>query len=288
VASDQATPTQKNSMNETNILIAQPAFGGLTTCANNSSIVGLILALTSKNIPHTGLQISNESLIPRARNFFANMACFDKDAQGREFSHLFFSDVDVAFDPDDFFRMLEMGRDVIGLPYAKKEIDYGQLVRAVQRGVTRPDQLSRLTGTPVACSNTTDTFRFDPNKPVKIAQIGTGAMLIDRKVLEKFARNPARKYKAMPSEIIANRKVNSTRDFAIDFFQCGVNHETGYYDSEDYRFCTDAARLGFEVYMLPDAVTQHHGSFAFTCDLPGQVFCGLHATPASDQSSLKG
>jgi hypothetical protein len=98
-------------------------------------------------------------------------------------------------------------------------------------------------------------------------------MLIKRHVLLKFTEDESRRY--LLPESLDDEK--SLRNYAYDFFQLGVNRETRHYDPEDFRFCIDARKMGFETWLLPWAVTTRAGSYEFCLDLYTQA---QHVTPA--------
>ena len=61
----------------------------------------------------------NESLIPRGRNNLVAKFLHNTTA-----THLMFIDADIRFDPYDILKLLEFDKDIIGMPYAKKLIDW--------------------------------------------------------------------------------------------------------------------------------------------------------------------
>lgn len=314
------------------ILIACPAYGGLTHASHNEALRGLEQVFGKYGIRYSVLPILTESLIPRARNAYANIVAFDKikqltpDGMGgfREdmvhYTHLLFLDVDIGFNPQNIIEMIRMNQDIVGLPYACKDISWGKIVEAVKRGETDPVRLSRMGHRPIINTNGT-AQSFNPSQPSQFPQIGTGVLLIKRGVFlamaeddkmsdwlpEKFEwteewsqycrdiklssdtlrihafaaqytkflrQHPRRRYKLMAGEMKFG-----DRDFAYDFFSIGVNPETSYYDSEDYRFCHDAAKLGFKIWFLPWAVTSHTGNYSFIMDIPIQTAIGLQIGP---------
>jgi hypothetical protein len=308
------------------ILIACPAYGGLTHASHNEALRGLEQVFGKYGIRYSVLPILTESLIPRARNAYANIVAFDKikqltpDGMGgfREdmvhYTHLLFLDVDIGFNPQNIIEMIRMNQDIVGLPYACKDISWGKIVEAVKRGETDPVRLSRMGHRPIINTNGT-AQSFNPSQPSQFPQIGTGVLLIKRGVFLAMAeddklsnmtvkefeqsefckselggsapwlefakeyaaflqQHPRRRYKLMAGEMKFG-----DRDFAYDFFSIGVNPETSYYDSEDYRFCHDAAKLGFKIWFLPWAVTSHTGNYSFIMDIPIQTAIGLQIGP---------
>jgi len=265
-----------------NLLIATPAYGGVTHVPYNRALRKLEFKLFKYGIRHYIGETTSESLIPRARNGFANTVAFDKDAEGREFTHLLFIDADIYFNADNIVQMLGFNKDICALPYACKDINWHKVAEAVRKGVPE-EHLHRMGSRPIINTNGT-ALSFDTTKPVQIPQLGTGCLLIKRHVLLKMAEEEDRRYNLMEGE-----KNYGARTWAYDFFRIGVNPETRFYDSEDYRFCLDARRLGFETWLLPWAVTAHVGSMSFMMDIQGQAQYGITSGPtlAPDTKSVQ-
>lgn len=256
-----------------NVLIATPAYGGVTFVLYNQALRWLMATFQRYGIRHQISETTTESLIPRARNAFGNVVAFDKDPFGNDYTHLLFIDADISFHPDNIIQMLGFNRDITALPYPCKDIDWTKIVTAVKKGVTDPTALSRMGSRPIINTNG-EQINFDTGKPVEFPQLGTGCLLIKREVFLKFAEDPERRYNLMQGEMHFG-----TRKHAYEFFRIGVNPETRFYDSEDYRFCLDAHKLGFKTWMLPWAVTNHTGNMTFTMDMPTQAFFGIPSGP---------
>lgn len=255
-----------------NLLIALPAYCSQTYVQHNRSLRALEHLLRKLGVSYNIAETQTESLIPRARNAFANICCFDRDAEGKQYTHLLFLDVDIGFNPDNVVQMLGWDQDICALPYPCKTINWSYIVAAVKRGVEEPLALSRMGSRPII-NSTEPTLPFNVDEPTDtFPQLGTGLLLIKRGVFEKMAENENRRYILMPGE-----RLFGPRDFAYDFFQIGINPKTRYYDSEDYRFCLDAKELGFKTWLLPWAVTSHTGQLDFWMDMKAQASIGIPA-----------
>ena len=255
---------------EVNILIALPCFGGVTFVSHNRSLRVLTELFKMKGIRHQIIEITSESLIPRARNAFANVVAFDKDPNGDFYSHLLFLDVDIGFNGQNILEAIGWKKDIVALPYPCKDINWSYIYDAASKGVADPTALSRMGSRPII--NTNGTARsFNTSEPVQFEQLGTGLLLIKREVLLKFTEDESRKYKLMDGE----KKFYPNRDFAYDFFQIGINKDSRFYDSEDYRFCLDARELGFETWLIPWAVSTHTGPMEYVIDMQAQGQFGI-------------
>lgn len=199
--------------------------------------------LTKLGITHTFRYLGNESLITRARNWFANLALIGKDENGKPFTHLLFVDADIIFSPAIVVEMFQANLPIVALPYSKKGVDWANVATAAKAGVPA-DQLPHYAGSPVFGIE----GEFDLSKPTPAVAVGTGVMLIQVSVLRALAdANPDWKYRIGASEI----QFRGSEGDAYDFFQVGRDPATGYYLSEDYWFAAEAKKLGFETYLLP-------------------------------------
>ena len=237
------------------------------------SVFDLHSLLNEKNIPHALMVATNESLVTCVRNHFANMAAFDSGFQGREFSHLLFVDSDSVFDATDILRMLEANKPIVALPFSVKQIRWELVGQAARLGL--PDNLLEyIAGDP---NINTCKLSFD-GAAQPVDQIGTGVMLIDTKVPHTvFATWPDRKYRLYPSEIgNVSPYEGETRDFGCEFFRTGISPKTGFYLSEDFMFIDDARSLGFDTYVLADAITSHIGRFEYKQNLGLLASLGLN------------
>jgi hypothetical protein len=247
-----------------NILIAIPAYGGVVQVEFMLAVLDLVHLLNVKRIEHTVVTNANASLVCHARNELGNMAAFDVDLNGQRFSHLLFLDSDSVFRAHDIWRMVEARKPIVALPFARKEVKWGQVAEAATLGV--PDNLlSNFAGDP--CINNSGPVPVDGLTTVD--QIGTGCMLIDSSVFHGMVdKHPEWKYELyghQTEQVAAN---GGNRDYAFDFFQVGIDPDTKLYFSEDFFFVTEARKLGFETYVLADAVTGHIGRFEFIQNLP--------------------
>jgi hypothetical protein len=249
---------------EGNILIAVPAFGGMIHFKTSEALRLLDHELTRIGVAHTIRYLGNESLVTRARNWFANLALFGKDENGAQFTHLLFVDADIIFSPANVIEMLQANRPIVSLPYSKKGIDWANVATAARAGIPA-DQLPHYAGFPVFGI---PDGEIDLQQPTPAYAVGSGAMLIKISALRALAdANPDWKYKIGISEV----QFRGSEGDAYDFFQVGHDPATGYYLSEDYWFAAEAKKLGFETYLLPWAQTMHCGSFQYLMNFPADL-----------------
>jgi len=267
-ASAQGTPIDPSVASGMNILIACLANGATTYVSHNRSLRLLLDAFRNCGIRHQVLEVVGESLIPRGRNACASIVALDKDPNGQDYTHLLFLDSDIGFNAANIMQMINCDKDIAALPYAYTDISWDDVALAVKSGVDDPTVLSRMGSCPVVRTDRGAPHYVNLSQPVRFPQFGGGLLLIKRHVLLKFTEDGARRYRVLTS---LEDDEKGLRNYAYDFFRIGINPETQYYDPEDFRFCIDARKMGFETWLLPWAVTTHTGPHEFCLDLYTQA-----------------
>lgn len=301
------------------LFVGLPQYGGMCY----SSFMRGMADLTSL-CRHYGIEcmihvLSNESLIPRARNYI--MDEFDRSGC----SHMIFIDADIGFNANDVIGLLAMSSDdspydVIGAPYPKKCISYEKLKMAVDKGFAdeNPEELRRFVGDYVF-NPTNETKEFAINAPAEMLEIGTGFMMIRRATIEKFKEHyPQLMYR--PDHVrtehfdgsrmvmayfdciidrgftwddvipllqdVANKK-GDLESLAARAQQFAIASETASrrYLSEDYTFCQLVRRMGMKVWLAPWINLEHTGTYVFGGSLADLARLG--ASPTADPKQLK-
>jgi hypothetical protein len=96
-------------------LIATPCYGGVLCLNYVTSIIRLRTAASQLGMELEFYFRSGESLITRARN-----DCVSHFMDDPSFTHLFWIDADIGFEPKAAFRLLNSGYDVVAGVYPKK------------------------------------------------------------------------------------------------------------------------------------------------------------------------
>jgi len=195
----------------------------------------------------------------------------DEFLRNEGFTHLLFLDSDIHFNPQDVVTLLALDKDIIGGPYPKKSINWGNVAQAVK---SKPDiaagELEGLVGefvfNPVA-----GTKQFSITEPLEVMEIGTGFMMIKREVFKKF-EDAYPEYRYKPDHLgqkhfDGSRYIHAYFDTIIDRGATPPGSSERYL-SEDYFFCQMCRKLSIKVWLCPWMKTQHVGTYAFTGDLP--------------------
>jgi hypothetical protein len=207
------------------LLICTPMYGGQCTAGYFQSCLNLRAGLNESNVPHDWFIITNESLIPRARNECAR-ALLES-----EYEALMFIDADIEFTEEDVAKLWNMDQDVAvgcypmkkpGAPYAAWR--QGKLVEL--------EDLKCMKG------------------PFQVDYAGTGFMLVRRGVFER-----------LQDEFPESAYETKDKKTAWNFFPIEVRN--GCLLSEDYAFCQNWTDMGGSIWMDPSVRLLHHGSFAY-------------------------
>jgi hypothetical protein len=208
----------------------------------------------------------NESLITRARNYLVD------EFLRSDYTHLLFIDSDIHYNPQDVIAMLALDKDVIGGPYPKKSINWGNVAQAAR---SHPEmeakELEQLVGEYVF-NVVKGTKQFTVTDPLEVMEIGTGFMMVKREVFEKMEKEyPMIRYKpdhVGQANFDGTRYIHAYFDTVIDTKESIVGGGSDRYLSEDYMFCQMWRKMGGEIYLCPWMKTQHIGTYAFTGNMP--------------------
>lgn len=241
------------------IFIATPMYGGQCCGMYMKSCLDLQTCFQHYGITSRFSFIFNESLITRARNYLVD------EFLRTDFTHLLFLDSDIHFNPQDIIAMLALDKDVIGAPYPKKAINWGNIAQAARNHPNLdPKELENLVGEYVF-NVVAGTDKFQVSEPLQVMEIGTGYMMVKREVFPKFeAAYPELKYKP---DHVGQKNFDGTR-FIHAYFDTVIDPKSKRYLSEDYMFCQWYRNIGGEIWLCPWIQTQHVGTYAFTGNMP--------------------
>lgn len=211
---------------EKDIMVGYPCYDGK---ADISSLGAIYSCAWSSDSPVKQIQFLNgDSLVSRARNRIAERF-LASDCQ-----YLMFIDNDILFQPEQITQLRKWCKDIIGGVYLKKKLPYAPVANTCY-GVHPDTGLNEM------------------------AEIGTGFMMIHRRVFERLIelRGNELRYKSASDEADGEY---------FDFFRVGVSPITRQYLSEDYFFCEMARQAGFKVWLDPTIMVKHKGGGIFPFD----------------------
>ena len=248
------------------VFIATPMYGGMAHGMYIKSCLDLQTTLGKYGIETKFSFLFNESLITRARNYLVD------EFLRSGYTHLLFIYSDVHYNPEDVVALLALDKDVIGGPYPKNSINWGNVAEAARKHPNmNPRELEKLVGEYVF-NVVKGTSQFQVTEPLEVMEIGTGYMLVKRHVFDKMAiEYPNIRYKpdhVGQSNFDGSRYIHAYFDTVIDSKESITGGGTDRYLSEDYMFCQMWRKMGGEIWLCPWMKTQHIGTYAFTGDMP--------------------
>lgn len=241
------------------LLVATPLYDG----AQGPFLRALLAfsALTrARGLPVSFAVMTHQPSISRARSGLVTAFL-----QG-EFTHLLFIDSDIGFEAEELLGLVEtaLGNPdlaVIGAPCPRRLVNWPTVAAAAKAGLAD--------GNPAALEKFSGDFAFellDPgaeiqlDRPVELARLGTGLMLIRRDVAETLReRHPELAY--VPSAL--ERAQAGLGETAWALFQPMIDPATRQLLSDDWAFCHRARAAGFRIWLAPWMRTSHTGPATF-------------------------
>jgi hypothetical protein len=253
------------------LVVATPCFGGQVSSIYASSIFQLQRVLRSKsNVQLKVLLRDGDALITRARANLMTMFLDDPTA-----THFLFIDADIGFEPDQVFRLIESGADVVAGVYPIKRVNWEKAQRAIE---------TKRTNLPSASLD----YVLEINDPDHVAVVngftrvryaGTGFLMIRRHVFEKMCAHPAYAALQFFREHSLDALAGSPNRFAL--FECMIDPKTGTYLSEDFAFCKRWTDIGGEIWADLESELDHVGPAVFRGDVSSQFAAPAVVTDAA-------
>ena len=217
-------------LRQSSLFVATPMYGGQCFGSYTKSILDLSNTCQGYGIKAQFSFLFNESLITRARNYMVD------EFMRTNHTHMMFIDSDIDFNPMDVIALLAMKKPIIGGPYPKKCIAWENVYDAVRYGLVPDDNRGKLTdfAGDFVFNAVPGTQEIRLNEVTEVLEIGTGFMLVERNVFEKFAEfYPQYWYTPdhnRSAEFDGSRKI-------FQYFQAEIESAHNRYLSEDYWFC---------------------------------------------------
>jgi hypothetical protein len=251
------------------LVVATPCFGGQVSSIYASSIFKLQSAIRAKsNVEFKVLLRDGDALITRARANLMTQFLDDPSA-----THFLFVDADVGFQPNQVFRLIESGADVVAALYPIKRVNWDKARRAIE--TNKPNVPAASLDYVLEINNPDNVVVVNGFTRVRYA--GTGFLMIRRHVFEKMCA-------AYPSlqffrEHSIDALAGSPNRFAL--FECMIDPNSKTYLSEDFAFCQRWTDLGGEIWADLESRLDHVGPSVFQGDISAQFTTPALATDAA-------
>ena len=244
---ENQTPQEKRP----SIMVATPMYGGMCTGNYVAGLLGTVNMMKQLHVPIYWAQITNESLITRARNELTRIFL------EKGMDYLMFIDADISFDGRAVATLLSADKDIICGIYPKKEVDWDKVAQAAKAG---KDNLQDYSGAFVfnTVGNQTES---DEAGIMEVRHGGTGFMLIKRKVFEELTPH-------VPTYRTSSFKKDGeyVKPLTHEFFATSID-STGALLSEDYHFCDLWRKHGGKIYANPFIKLEHVGTYVYGGDI---------------------
>ena len=242
---------QEQKQNRPSMMVATPMYGGMCTGNYVAGLLGTINKMKSVGVPVYWAQITNESLITRARNELARLFL------EKGMDYLMFIDADISFDGTAVAQLMAADRDITCGIYPKKEVDWKQVGKAAKLG---KDNLQDYGGAFVF-NMTGQVQESDTDGVIEVRHGGTGFMLIKRQVFLDLMPH-------VPTYRVSTHRENGEyiKPLTHEFFATSID-ETGALLSEDYHFCDLWRKHGGKIYANPFIKLEHVGTYVYGGDI---------------------
>lgn len=196
------------------IMVGTPCYDGRIDVWYTNSLINTIRQAIERDIEIIPIWVSFDALLQRARNDTIDIA------KSMDVDYLFWIDSDIEWTPEDFFKIIDSGKDVIGGTYPKKS-DHEEYV--VRQLTTRPivDGLVEVDG------------------------LGTGFVALSREAIQHLWD---------VSTLYIDPKDNRERRMIFD-----VVIKDGQLHSEDIHMFSKLQDGGFTIYLDPSITCNHSG-----------------------------
>src|ERR1700753_1914043 len=251
------------------LVVATPCFGGQVSTIYVNSIFALQSAVRSLSNMRMKVELRDgDALITRAR---ANLMTLFLDDPTT--THFLFVDADIGLTPDQVFRLIGSGADVVAGAYPIKRVNWDKARRAIE--AQRPNVPSAALDYVLEINDPDHVTVVNGFTRVRYA--GTGFLMIRRHVFEKMcaAHASLQFFREHSLDALAG----SPNRFAL--FECMIDPKTGTYLSEDFAFCKRWTDLGGEIWADLASRLDHVGPSVFHGDIASQFSSATGAADAA-------
>lgn len=237
------------------IKVMTPCFAAQVTSAYTTSLLSLWYACRKRGVGISWSLHGADALITRAR-----AECVASFLQQPEPTHLLFIDADIAFEPEQVFRLLDFDADMTAAAYPVKSIKWDRIGTAFRAGYPDPEAVAQhyVPGLEGSAEIVTR------NEFVRVRHAGTGFLMIRRSALLRMcSAYAALRYRSLGGQ----KHPLDGSPYRIALFEPLIVPETGTYLGEDYAFCRRWEELGGEIWLDIRSKLTHIGPTPFKGDL---------------------
>lgn len=252
---------EPNALRDIRPFIATPNYGGTLTSTYVRSLLGLVNSAWSHGFAMQTRFLDGDSLITRARNRLVSEFMADP-----RWTHLFWIDADIGFEPEAALRLLMADRDVVAGVYPHKLDNWPVegIREALPAGTTRADFEARHPSFPFNLLEQHRARGVDADGFMEVLDAPTGFMLIARRVFDRLAAAmPELRYTPDSVGLSASETLNRPH---YRFFDVLAEPANGRYLTEDYAFCRRWQSIGGKIFVDARSRLTHQGIKVYTGD----------------------
>jgi hypothetical protein len=246
-----------SSLQTMNVLWATPAYVSAVSMNYTTSMFCLANEAMALGL-RSSLHMRAESLVTRGRNEIVKFFLMHP-----EYTHLFWIDADIEFQPQAAIRLLLSDYDVATGIYPIKRFNWPE--QGVPQGTTRELFEALYNDYPfnvIGGGNEPLQKYMRDDGFIEVAEAPTGFMSIKRHVFDKLMKHyPELNY------VPDGPPGNPEQPYYWLFFDCMIDPDTRRYLSEDYAFCRRWRDIGGKVYADMYSNLGHLGQHMYHGDL---------------------
>jgi hypothetical protein len=243
-------PEVKNKK-EISILVCTPVHNECSI-HYTQALLEFQVACMQKNILVSFLLLKS-SLVTQGRNLcVANFL-------NEKYSHLLFIDADIDFESKTIFKMLELDREVIAVPYPMKTLNWDRIYKF--KGDIKDSKELSYTGFtyPIKVHDRENIKVKDD--VMEVTHAPTGCMLIKRQVFDKMIEKYPELRISQPTIMNGEAK---DKENLWNFFDTYHDLENKKYYGEDFGFCKKWTDIGGKCYCYIGDYITHIGEYQYS------------------------
>tara|TARA_R110002020_G_scaffold3405_4_gene15233 strand:- start:1096 stop:1956 length:861 start_codon:yes stop_codon:yes gene_type:complete len=194
------------------------------------------------------------SLVTQGRNLCVAEMLNHED----NYTHLLFIDSDIDFNSETIFKMLGFDKDIIGVPYPMKTLNWDKILKK-NTSKHSADDLAKAGFTFPIKVNNPDSITVNQGL-MELTHAPTGCMLIKRNVLEKMIKEYPHLEIFQPTII---NGVEVKKENMYNLFDTLHDPVTKRYFGEDFGFCQRWVDIGGKVYAYINDYITHVGEYSY-------------------------
>lgn len=210
------------------------------------------VACMQKNILVSFLLLKS-SLVTQGRNLcVANFL-------NEKYSHLLFIDADIDFDSKTIFKMLELDREVIAVPYPMKTLNWDRVYK-FKGDIKDSNELSHTGFTYPIKVYDKDNIKVKDDV-MEVTHAPAGCMLIKRQVFDKMIKAYPELKISQPTIMNGEAK---DKENLWNFFDTYHDLKNKKYYGEDFGFCKKWTDIGGKCYCYIGDYITHIGEYQYS------------------------